>query len=63
MSSTITYVVYEKGWPICTGPLDYVARVTGRSKATLMRKNSNQYVDGGHERVVMDEKELERRRM
>ncbi len=59
---TVTYVVYEKGWPVCTGSLDYVCRKTGRSKTTLLSKSSKRYRDGGFERVVMDESELERKR-
>lgn len=58
---TVAYVVYEKGWPICTGPLGYVCRKTGRSKSALLSKNPPRYKAGGFERVEMDESELERK--
>ena len=58
---TVTYVVYEKGWPICTGSLDYVCRKTGRSKKTLLKRQSKKRVNGGFERVALDESELERK--
>ena len=58
---TVTYVVYEKGWPICTGPLDYVCRKTGRSKKAMLYSRSKKHSNGGFERVVLDESELERK--
>ena len=58
---TVTYVIYEKGWPICTGPLDYACRKTGRSKEALLCGRHKKYRDGGFERVVMDESALERK--
>lgn len=58
---TVTYVVYEKGWPVCTGPLDYVCRKTGRSKKAMLKRQSKKRVNGGFERVELDESELERK--
>ena len=58
---TVTYVVYEGGWPVCTGPLDYVCRKTGRSKASLANKHRQTFKRGGFERVELDESELERK--
>lgn len=59
---TVTYVVYEGGWPVCTGPLDYVCRKTGRSKSSLTHMPSRGFKDGGFERVEMRESELERKK-
>ena len=58
---TVTYVVYEKGWPICTGPLDYVCHKTGRSKEGMLYSRSKKYANGGFERAELDESELERK--
>lgn len=58
---TVTYVVYEGGWPVCTGPLDYVCRKTGRSKSSLTNKHCQTFKRGGFERVELDESELERK--
>ena len=58
---TVTYVVYEGGWPVCTGPLDYVCRKTGRPKKTLLKRQSKKRVNGGFERAELDESELERK--
>ena len=58
---TVTYVVYEGGWPVCTGPLDYVCRKTGRSESSLTKKHRQAFKRGGFERVELDESELERK--
>lgn len=64
MGKVVTYVYYERGWPVCAGPLDYVAGKTGRDGRNIMRtakrdlpKNTN----SGPVRVEMEE-ELEWRR-
>lgn len=32
----VVYVYYERGWPVCTGSLAYVSKVTGRLRGSLM---------------------------
>lgn len=63
MASVKTYVVYRRGWPVCSGPLEYVAEMTGSTPTGILSRVSHGFSEFGTGvvRVEMDEEELTRR--
>lgn len=57
-----TYVVYKRGWPVCSGPLAYVAKMCGTTPASILSRVSRGFTPAGTgvERIEMAEEELER---
>lgn len=50
------YAYYKNGWPVCTGTAEYVARMTGKTKGSILSSASraNEHRQTGAWRVEME---------